>query len=95
MAPATPAQDSWLDSTRAAEYLGISRPSLHKLTAARAIPFEQEGPGWKCWFLRSELDAWRRGQDPNAAKTLPRASFTPFCAAKLSARKPLISRQFC
>jgi excisionase family DNA binding protein len=54
-------QDRWLTTRQAAEYLGITPNALHKLTAARAIPFEQDGPGAKCWFRRSELDAWRRG----------------------------------
>lgn len=53
--------DAWLDSKRAAAYLGVSANALHKLTAARAIPFEQDGPGCKCWFRRAELDQWRRG----------------------------------
>jgi excisionase family DNA binding protein len=66
----TPITDGWLDTKRAAEYLGISRRSLHKLTAAQAVPFAQDGPGCKCWFKRSELDAWRRGE--HAAKALPR-----------------------
>jgi excisionase family DNA binding protein len=51
--------DEWLDSTRAASYLGLSRHALHRLTAARAIPFSQDGPGARCWFRRSELDGWR------------------------------------
>jgi excisionase family DNA binding protein len=72
----TPTQDGWLDSTRAAEYLGISRASLHKKTAAREIAFEQDGPGCKCWFRRQDLDAWRRGTNPDAAKTQPRRRFT-------------------
>lgn len=51
--------DEWLDSARAAAYLGLSRYALHRLTAARALPFHQDGPGARCWFRRSELDAWR------------------------------------
>jgi excisionase family DNA binding protein len=65
--------DGWLDSTQAAAYLGISRTALHKATAARSVPFEQDGPGCKCWFKRSDLDAWRRGEKAAAAKTQPRA----------------------
>ncbi len=53
-------EDGWLDAKRAAAYVGLSVTALHKLTAERAIPFEQEGPGCKCWFKRSELDEWRR-----------------------------------
>ncbi|TMB86939.1 MAG: helix-turn-helix domain-containing protein [Chloroflexi bacterium] len=52
--------DDWLDAHAAADYLGITRTALHKLTAARAISFEQEGPGCKLWFRRSSLDAWRQ-----------------------------------
>jgi hypothetical protein len=53
--------DGWLNTRQAAEYLGMSPSALHKLTAARAIPFEQERPRAKCWFQRSQLDQWRRG----------------------------------
>ena len=52
--------DGWLDAAGAARYLGIPKTALHKLTAARAIPFEQEGAGCKLYFKRSDLDAWRR-----------------------------------
>jgi excisionase family DNA binding protein len=54
-------KDRWLSTRQAAQYLGITPNALHKLTAARAVPFRQESPGAKCWFRRSELDAWRRG----------------------------------
>jgi hypothetical protein len=56
----TASEDGWLDAKRAAAYVGLSVNALHKLTAERAIPFEQEGPGCKMWFKRSELDEWRR-----------------------------------
>lgn len=58
--PAQSVEDGWLDAKRAAAYVGLSVNALHKLTAERAIPFEQEGPGCKMWFKRSELDGWRR-----------------------------------
>jgi excisionase family DNA binding protein len=54
--------DAWMDSKQAAAYTGLSMNSLHKRTAAREIPFHQDGPGGKCWFKRSELDAWRGRQ---------------------------------
>jgi hypothetical protein len=54
--------DRWLSTKDAAAYLGLTPNALHKLTAARAVPFEQEASGGKCWFLRSALDQWRRGQ---------------------------------
>jgi hypothetical protein len=57
--PAT-ADAGWLDTKGAAAYLSLSVNALHKLTAERAIPFEQESPGCKCWFKRAELDEWRR-----------------------------------
>ena len=71
--------DGWLCTRDAAKYLGISLNALHKLTAARAIPFEQEAPGAKCWFRRSELDAWRRGGASGASarrSTRPSATAT-------------------
>ncbi len=52
--------DEWFDSRNAAEYLGIHRDTLRKLAAERAIPTEQDGPGCKLYFRRSDLDAWRR-----------------------------------
>jgi hypothetical protein len=71
--------DGWLNSKDAASYLGITPNAVHKLTAERAIPFEQEAPGCKCWFKRSDLDAWRRGSQAkhldivrtSASKSLP------------------------
>jgi excisionase family DNA binding protein len=59
--PTVPAEDGWLTTAQAASYLGMSISALHKLTAARLIPFEQSGPGAKCYFRRSDLDEWRRG----------------------------------
>ena len=50
----------WLDSRGAAEYLGLHRDTLRKLAAERAIPAEQDGPGCKLFFLRTDLDEWRR-----------------------------------
>lgn len=52
-------QDEWLDTRRAADYLGIHRDSLRRLAAERAIPTEQAGAGCKLYFKRSDLDAWR------------------------------------
>lgn len=52
--------DGWLDAAGAARYLGMPKTALHKLTAARVIPFEQEGAGCKLYFKRSDLDTWRR-----------------------------------
>jgi hypothetical protein len=54
--------DRWLNSGDAAAYLGITANALHKLTAARALPFEQEAPGCKCYFRKAALDAYRRGE---------------------------------
>jgi 2-iminoacetate synthase ThiH len=42
---AAPEPNDWLDAKRAAAYLGITTNALHKLTAARAIPFKHDGPG--------------------------------------------------
>ena len=59
--PAAAHEDRWLSTREAALYLGLSVNALHRLTAARAVPFEQDAPGGKCWFKRSQLDAARRG----------------------------------
>ena len=56
-----PLNDGWIDAKQAAAYLGTTLSSLWKLTAAHEIPFSQDGPGCKCWFKRSQLDAWREG----------------------------------
>jgi excisionase family DNA binding protein len=53
--------EQWFNSGQAADYLGMTRNALHKLTSARQIPFEQDGPGCKLYFRRSELDRWRSG----------------------------------
>jgi excisionase family DNA binding protein len=50
----------WLDSRGAAEYLGLHPDTVRKLAAERAIPAEQDGPGCKLFFLRQDLDEWRR-----------------------------------
>jgi excisionase family DNA binding protein len=50
----------WLDSRRAAKYLGVHRDTLRKLAAERAIASEQEGAGCKLYFRRADLDAWRQ-----------------------------------
>jgi hypothetical protein len=55
-----PEDDGWLSTADAAKYIGITANALHKLTAARAIDFEQSAPGCKCWFRRSVRDAYRR-----------------------------------
>jgi Helix-turn-helix domain len=68
--------DRWLDAKQAADYLGLSINALHKLTAARQLPAEQEAPGHKLWFRRSQLDHWRSGGHNGAfaSKTLPQNS---------------------
>ena len=64
--------DEWFDSRHAAEYLGVHRDTLRKLAAERAIPSEQDGPGCKLYFRRSDLDAWRHagGRPRHIASTL-------------------------
>lgn len=55
------AVSGWMSSREAAGYLGLTLAALHRLTAARTVPFEQDTPGGKCWFNRADLDTWRRG----------------------------------
>lgn len=62
-----PDADRWMTTTEAAGYLGMTSNALHKLTSARQVPFSQDAPGGRCWFKRSELDAWREsGQSRRA-----------------------------
>jgi excisionase family DNA binding protein len=76
MAARTDDQAEWLDSRRAAEYLGVHRDTLRKLAAERAIPAEQDGRGCKLFFRRVDLDEWRRrgGRAPYLASVLDRAA---------------------
>lgn len=64
MRPAPVVKGGWLDSRAAADYLGIPHSTLRKLTADRAIPFEQSAPGCKCYFRTDELDDWRVKGEP-------------------------------
>lgn len=50
----------WLDTRGAAVHLGIHRDTVRRLAAEQALPSEQDGPGCKLFFRRSDLDAWRR-----------------------------------
>lgn len=61
-APTALPEDGWIGTREAAAYLGTTPGALNNLTAARAVPFQQECPGGRCWFKRSELDAYRRGE---------------------------------
>jgi len=56
---AEPRDDGWLDSRRAAAYLGLTPAALYRRTAERTVPFEQSVPGGKLWFRRDLLDQWR------------------------------------
>jgi len=58
-APRRQTTDEWLDTGRAADYLGISRDSIRRLAAEGSIATEQAGVGCKLYFRRSDLDAWR------------------------------------
>ena len=66
-----PEPGDWLDTREAAGYLGVHRDTLRRLAAERTIPSEQDGPGCKLYFLRGELDAWRRkgGRSVHLAST--------------------------
>jgi hypothetical protein len=63
LAPASPAEDGWLDTKQAALYLGLTVKALHHRTADGSIPChrDSDAKGAKAWFLKSELDRWRRG----------------------------------
>jgi hypothetical protein len=52
-------QDGWLDLREAAKYLGLHPDTLGKRARAGLIPLEQDGPGCRMYFRRSDLDASR------------------------------------
>lgn len=56
---ATADADEWLDTRAAAAYLGVHRDTVRRLAAEKVVPSEQEKPGCKLFFRRSDLDAWR------------------------------------
>lgn len=53
--------DAWMDLNKASAYADITTDAMHKHTAAKFVPFAQDVAGGKCWFKRSGIDAWRRG----------------------------------
>ena len=59
---------------RAAAHLGCSPNALHKLTAAGGFPFQQDCPGAKLYFKRSELDDSRERGAHGSGTTSPCAS---------------------
>lgn len=61
---ATPTVSPWLTLQQACDYLGLSKDSLYKLTAARAIPFRKKQGGQGLRFHRDELDQWMQTQYP-------------------------------
>lgn len=54
--------DRWMGAKEASTYLAVPVSSIHKLSAARAIPAEQDVAGGKLYFKRSALDTWREAQ---------------------------------
>lgn len=67
-------QSPWLTVDQACTYLGFSRDSLYKLTAARAIPFRKKEGGQGLRFHRDELDSWMQNQYPRLDR-LPEQSY--------------------
>lgn len=51
--------DRWVETREAARIVGLSRNAMHKLTAAREVPFSQDTPGGKCYFRVRDLHGWR------------------------------------
>jgi hypothetical protein len=66
--PNRASEDRWMDTRDAAAYLGLKPNALHKLTASRSVPFSQDVAGGKCWFQKSQLDAWRQGRTLTAVR---------------------------
>jgi excisionase family DNA binding protein len=64
LAQTAPTVSPWLDLDGACAYLGLSRDSLYKLSAARAIPVRKKHGGQGLRFNRDELDGWMDNQYP-------------------------------
>ena len=64
----------WLNVDEAANYTGLSKDSLYKLTSAKAIPHSK--PGKRLLFKREDLDAWLDGyrNGPGAGDLRPLAA---------------------
>lgn len=60
-APADEA-DAWLTSAEAAAHVRLSLSELQRRAATREIPSQQDVPGGRRYYRRSELDAWRAGR---------------------------------
>lgn len=54
-----PRGDEWLDSRKAAAYLGVHRDTLRRLATEGRVNCEQDGPRCKLYFRHSDLDRWR------------------------------------
>ena len=55
-----PEEDPWMDSTAAAEYLGVKQQRIHDLVCSGDLPRIGE-KGERLYFRRSTLDAYREG----------------------------------
>lgn len=56
----------WLNSKEAAQYTGLALSTVRNKVCAGEIPFHRKGRIVR--FHRSELDAWLRGDDAQAAE---------------------------
>jgi len=56
--------DRWLTTREAASHLGMHPDTLRRLSSARLIPCEQDGPGCALHFRLSALDGWREAGGP-------------------------------
>jgi excisionase family DNA binding protein len=68
----------WLDFQAACAYLGLSRNTLYKLTAAGAVPVRKKSGGQRLRFHRDELDAWMESAYPRLDR-LPDQSYGQSC----------------
>jgi excisionase family DNA binding protein len=62
--PDQPPVSPWMTFEQARTYLGFSRDTLYKLTAAKAIPCRKKQGGQALRFHRAELDQWMRDHYP-------------------------------
>lgn len=69
-----------LSLEEAAEYMGVSKGQMYKLTREREIPHSKPG-GKMCYFRRADLDAWMLG-NPVATQTALNTAAITYCMKK-------------
>ena len=59
-----------LTTDEAARYLGISKPTLYKMTCEKDIPHYKSPTGRLCYFNRKEIEAWMQSAQVKTKREL-------------------------